>query len=286
MQNEIFWNKALETTKSAVRTKALIPLKTSKQYFRSSADDFFEIRKLETKHSITRSIYGPILNPFCPWDNSLEISTILNNHILILNKYPVQVGHMLLITNQWQPQNGWLDFHDWEALCEVNLDTQGLWFFNSSPLSGASQPHRHLQLLRRAKGEITCPRENWFLKFLNDQLSDSYKLTSSIIVKSNKIGSSTLCPDTLYKNYLNMSFDLGIGNPESNNKPLHPYNLLITSEWMALIRRSKEYAFGFSINALGFAGYLLSTNKSNVKWLKKNGPERLLEIVADPINFQ
>ena len=38
---------------------------------------------------------------------------------------------------------------DWRAIQQVNKDTSGLWFFNSSPIAGASQPHRHFQLLRR-----------------------------------------------------------------------------------------------------------------------------------------
>ena len=89
----------------------------------------------------------------------LEIDKIGDNHQLILNKYPVQKGHILLITNKWKPQNGWLDIKDWRAIQQVNNDTSGLWFFNSSPIAGASQPHRHFQLLRRSKDEISYPRK-------------------------------------------------------------------------------------------------------------------------------
>ena len=56
-----------------------------------------------------KKIYGPKQIPFCPWEKILEIDKIGDNHQLILNKYPVQKGHILLITNEWKPQNGWLD---------------------------------------------------------------------------------------------------------------------------------------------------------------------------------
>jgi ATP adenylyltransferase len=53
----------------------------------------------------------------------------------------------------------------------------------------------------------------------------------------------------------------------------------VTPEWIAMVRRRKEGAAGFSINALGFAGYLLATANSDLNWLKANGPEALLREV-------
>ena len=38
---------------------------------------------------------------------------------------------------------------------------------------------------------------------------------------------------------------------------------------------------GFGLNALAFAGYLLGTDNSEEKWLKNNGPIKLLEEVVD-----
>ena len=49
---------------------------------------------------------------------------------------------------------------------------------------------------------------------------------------------------------------------------------------MSIIRRSKDYAHGYSLNALAFAGYILNTEKSDEKWLINNGPIKLLEEVV------
>ena len=53
--------------------------------------------------------------------------------------------------------------------------------------------------------------------------------------------------------------------------------MIFTNKWMLLIKRKTDNLYGISINALGFAGYILVTEKSNIRHLKKIGPEKLLE---------
>ncbi len=273
MSLEIYWKKALDQTRLSIDNKSLYPLKTDIITSDLYQKNDFIIRKLDTSKFNKNKIYGPKQNPFCPWEKILEIDKIGDNHQLILNKYPVQKGHILLITNNWKPQNGWLDNNDWKAIQQVNKDTSGLWFFNSSPIAGASQPHRHFQLLRRSKEEITCPREKWFLEM---KLSKDFngKLRRNIIVSKFNFLENSI---SLYELYLELCNKLGLGNPISNRKPKYPYNLLITNKWIAIIKRKYDHIHGFSINGLGFAGYLLVTEKSNIYYLKKFGPEKLLE---------
>ncbi len=273
MSLEIYWNKALEQTRLSIEDNALYPLKTDIITSDLYEKDDFIIRKLDTSKFNKKNLYGPKQNPFCPWEKILEIDKIGDDHQLILNKYPVQKGHILLITNNWKPQNGWLDINDWKAIQQVNKDTSGLWFFNSSPIAGASQPHRHFQLLRRSRDEISCPREKWFLDINLEQDKNS-KLKKNIIVsKFNFLDNSV----SIFELYLELCKKLGIGDPRSNKKPISPYNILITNKWIAIIKRKKDHIHGFSINGLGFAGYLLVTEKSNINYLKKFGPEKLLE---------
>ena len=273
MSSEIYWKKALEQTRLSIDDESLCPLRTSIITSDIYQKNDFIIRKLDTSKFNKTKIYGPKQNPFCPWEKILEIDKIGDNHQLILNKYPVQKGHILLITNEWKPQNGWLDIKDWGAIQQVNKDTSGLWFFNSSPNAGASQPHRHFQLLRRSKDEISCPREKWFLEMKKDINSYS-KLKKNIIVsKFNFLDNSK----SLFELYLELAKKLGLGDHISDRKPRFPYNLLITNKWIAIIKRSNDHIHGFSVNGLGFAGYLLVTEKSDVNYLKKFGPEKLLE---------
>ncbi|MGB1622860.1 MAG: hypothetical protein ACPHAS_09360 [Synechococcus sp.] len=47
--------------------------------------------------------------------------------------------------------------------------------------------------------------------------------------------------------------------------------------------RHRDGVHGFSVNALGFAGYLLSTDESDRAWLKTEGPDVLLREVVRSI---
>ena len=273
MIKEIYWEKALKRTKSSVKSKSLIPLKTKNITTKLYSGTNLIIRELDIKNfKVTKQI-GPKVNPFKPWDKKLEISPVGRNHHLILNKYPVQLGHLLLITNDWKPQCGWLDREDWDAIKEVNNDTTGLWFFNSGPRAGASQPHRHFQLLRRGSNEMLCPRENWLLEFTNAN-NKNKKFNNKIVTKKFLL---SLDKEDLYSSYLELSKKLDLGNPKQNKKPNYPYNILLTNRWISLIRRKTDNLDGISINALGFAGYILVTKNSNINFLKEKGPDKFLE---------
>ena len=276
IRDEIYWRKALSKSVTATKVGSLVPIETRilKNYKKSNIQ--FEVRYMFDKSQLRITKDVPIENPFQPWDKDLEIAPIGPHHTLILNKYPVQVGHMLLITNNWAPQQGWLSLEDWKALEHVDQDTCGLWFFNSGPSAGASQPHRHIQLLRRRYSEIYCPRDSWFEDILNQKDKKESLLGESISVIEREYDDDA---NILYKKYLKTCMSLDIGSPELDKIPRLPYNLLISKKWMAGVRRSKESTKGFNINALGFAGYLLATKESELTWLELNGLEELLSLV-------
>ncbi len=276
MKNEFIWSRALEISRHAVDCGAVIPLDTIKYKSNEESCDY-ELRFLKSTIPNYLVVYGPKKNPFIPWDTRLEIQSINDNHTLILNKYPVQIGHMLLITNTWKPQNGWLDKDDFDAIQNVDNDTTGLWFFNSCKEAGASQPHRHFQLLPRHSNEIICPRYQWFSSLLNNKIKNTSDISHCISIKPRDQNNF----DGLYKSYKAMVNEMKVGEIDIITKPIKPYNLLITSKWIALITRETDKSNGFSINGLGFAGYFLATKRSNVDFLVKYGPEKILKDVIE-----
>lgn len=75
-----------------------------------------------------------------------------DDHQLILNKFAIVPEHFLLVTNRFEPQTGLLDYGDlvatYNCIRAYEKENREVFvFFNSGPHSGASQPHRHLQLL-------------------------------------------------------------------------------------------------------------------------------------------
>ena len=89
--------------------------------------------------------------------------------------------------------------------------------------------------------------------------------------------------EMLHQLYLSLAHDLELGTPFQADQPRGAYNLLLSRDWMAMVRRRTEGIRGFSVNALGFAGSLLSTETSDRAWIKQSGPEALLHAVVDPV---
>ncbi len=281
---EKYSKAALLQSIKAINRSALVPLKTEIILKNKNYSNEFIIRRLISNLPPHLNSCGPRPNPFIPWDKNLEIAKIFDDHILILNKYPVQKGHMLLITSQWQPQNGWLTRKDWKAVSEIENDTKGLWFFNSGPKAGASQPHRHIQLLPRTHHELICPRDEWFTKQMINDVEKFDFDCSSYIIAERKREISCKSTDLLYKQYIELCKVMQVGDPSIDAKPNVPYNLVFSDNWISLFRRRMDSMNGFSINGLGFAGYILAINRSDIAWLEKTGPHVLLKEVLLPIN--
>ena len=260
---------------------ALVPLKTSLTHLMGEGGTSFELRHLLSATPKHLRAAGPKPNPFLPWDQRLEVERIGDSHVVILNKYPVQSAHMLLITQTWQPQTGWLSLDDWRALALVDATTTGLWFFNSGPNAGASQPHRHLQLLPRGAGEPICARQDWFRRCA----AGSTAQADGLLFRSSRVAPLTfpLTGEMLHQIYLSIAGELGLGSPSNDSCPRGAYNLLLSRQWMAIVRRQTEGIRGFSVNALGFAGSLLSTDESDREWIQRSGPEALLHAVVEAV---
>jgi sulfate adenylyltransferase (ADP) / ATP adenylyltransferase len=105
----------------------------------------------------------PRFDPFANPPPALHIANIPSKsptHCLVLNKFPVIPEHFILATLEDKPQTDLLEpddlfatygcLHAWEAEAgheERPGDSRLFAFFNSGEHSGASQPHRHLQML-------------------------------------------------------------------------------------------------------------------------------------------
>ena len=222
-----------------------------------------EVRRLLRRHPRRSTEHQGQANPFLPPDQRLVLKTWGPAHTILLNKYPVRPGHLLLITNGEQPQSGWLNSEDWQAAAALLERQDGLLFFNSGPVAGASQPHRHLQLLPRLPGWPCFPWEAWI-----NQPDGVYpwRLRKTSLLKRDGDLATTM--DRIYGQQL---ASLGLGSVREHSQPQGAYNLLITSHWFITIPRQREEHQGVNINALGFAGMVLVTDRTNPAWLAAGG---------------
>ncbi len=274
---ELLWQAALERSASALGSGALVPLST--ELVPAAAHGSFVVRRLLSQTPKHLRTAGPKPNPFLPWDPALEVERLGTTHLALLNKYPVQEGHILLISQEWQPQAGWLSSSDWRAVAQVGADTGGLWFFNSCAAAGASQPHRHLQLLPRRSGDLTCPLAPSIQAQLRGE-QPPWPWCYSVSPRLQATAGLDAAAAELESLYHHHSAVLDLGTPQRDPVPRQPYNLLFDDQWFMTVQRTREHWAGFSVNALGFAGSLLLTDRSDQHWLERHGPLALLEAVA------
>ncbi len=222
-----------------------------------------EVRRLLWRRTRGSTGHRTQANPFLPPDQRLVLRTWGPAHTILLNKYPIRSGHLLLITNGEQPQSGWLGLQDWQAAAALLERQDGLLFFNSGPVAGASQPHRHLQLLPRLPGRPCFPWEAWLT-----QLDGIYPWRLCKTPLPKQAGDLAATMNRLYGQQLAA---LGLGSAKDHSQPQGAYNLLITSDWFITIPRRREEHQGININALGFAGMMLVTDQTDAAWLAAGG---------------
>jgi ATP adenylyltransferase len=92
------------------------------------------------------------IDPFLDPPKAMFITEFPPSHILVLNKFAIVREHFILATKTFKKQTDLLEAEDLGATfaCIKAWRAHGkelFAFFNSGEHSGASQPHRHIQLL-------------------------------------------------------------------------------------------------------------------------------------------
>ncbi len=202
-------------------------------------------------------------NPFLPPDPRLTVCDWGPEHALILNKFPIFADHLLLISRDFVPQTAPLALSDWVAARSLLRAADGLLFYNGGEVAGASQPHRHIQLVRTPLG----PGEG---AFPTEGALDSGALGISVAGADMPED-----PAEAYALYQTLHQALGLHDAR-------PYNLLATARRLWLIPRSAEHFQGVSVNALGFAGSFLVRSEAAADALTAAGPLEALRQTGAP----
>jgi ATP adenylyltransferase len=216
-------------------------------------------------------------NPFLPYDEAMFVADVSETHVALLNRFNVIEHHLLIVTRRFEDQEAPLTLRDFEALSACMAGFAGLGFYNGGQAAGASQPHKHLQLvpLPFAGNSVAVPVEPLLagasgppgpvegLPFRHEVA----RIESRPADETGRVARAWL---DLYESMTNSLAVAG-----------RPYNLLVTREWMMLVRRSCEHFDSISVNALGFAGSLFVRNERELDLVKRTGPMNVLRAVAE-----
>ncbi|MFB2938642.1 phosphorylase [Aerosakkonemataceae cyanobacterium BLCC-F154] len=295
-ESSILWRRLVEQTEYALKCGALQSIPTNYEFVEQGGVRFLVriltnlVRKDAAKSSEKKD---KNFNPFLPYEEDLFVADISQTHVCLLNKFNVVEHHLLIVTRDFVEQESWLDLADFQAMWLVLAEIDGLAFYNSGRVAGASQRHKHLQL-------VALPLVDDEIDFPIAPLLKTAKFEAGVgiipdlpfvhaIAKFDPSGinSPDLAAEMTLKCYLNLQKAVGLLNDveEISDRPNGAYNLLATREWMMIVPRSQEFFQGISINSLGFAGALLVKNQEQKQLLVETGPLNILTAVAKPRNF-
>ncbi len=182
-----------------------------------------------------------------------------------------------------------LTAHDFEAvwICMAEFDCLG--FYNGGREAGASQQHKHLQIvpLPLAPEGPSVPIEPLLVRAEGKDVTTVPGF--SFLHAFQRLGpglarSPNLAAKTTFEFYSNMLKNVGMTPPAANGeiRQTLPYCFLMTREWMLLVPRSKEFFEDISLNSLAFAGSFFVRSEKQLERLKSLGPLKALRSVAIP----
>ena len=282
------WQKIVQRTEAATACGKLHSIETDFHPLQQDGIEFVVRVATNLKRKAKQKQAQPDFNPFLPPETELTVSDISPTHLSVLNKFNVVNHHLLIVTREFEHQEQLLTLADFEALWHCLPQYPSLGFYNGGVAAGASQLHKHLQLvpLPLYEGSPAYPFEALYS-------SDAYpeeirqlpslpfqhawrRLPKGLEQDPAKAAALTW---TLYRKMLQSVAIHPIQDSDGEIQSA-PYNLLLTKQWMLLVPRSREYWEKISVNALGYVGSLFIQDLADLEKLRKYGPMNLLKAVS------
>lgn len=247
-------------------------------------------------------------NPFANPSAALKIADLGPSHYLVLNKFAIVPEHFILATTEFKHQTHVLEAADLDAtracIKAYGSDGQGsglFAFFNCGEHSGASQPHRHIQLLpvARMKDGLEGPdKEAWgvLAEHLVDGAVAPFKTFSERI-------STDMTGDDLWAVYVRLyrqACHAVLGSEKeapAEGEVVISYNMAMTSTTLTIcprvsegseIRNKEEEVVGkLALNGTVLAGTALVKSEGEWDALKADDAklESLLGAIGLPSNI-
>lgn len=277
------------TSERARASGALVPLDTEVRLVPDGGVTFLVRVSANVAHKQAAAAVSdaPTDDPFAPpYETDLYVGDISDTHAALLNKFNVLDDHVLLVTRARAEQTEMLGTADFETLLLGLSGMDGLAFYNGGTEAGASQPHKHLQLvpLPLAPNGPALP----FADLLERTQMDG--ATGHIPEIPFRHAVAPMRAEWFEDPVRHASDALALAeslwqalghDPRVAQQPV-PYNLLATRRWMWLVPRRQDKYAGLPVNALAFAGGLLAPDEEAFDRLCTLGPMSLLQATAEP----
>jgi sulfate adenylyltransferase (ADP) / ATP adenylyltransferase len=227
----------------------------------------------------------PDFNPFLNPDPELTVGPIGDEHVAILNKFPVCEGHLVLARREFEEQLVPLARSDFAALAVIMGEAGGIGLYNGGTAGGASQPHKHVQWMPEAEGNASL---RMFTPGLPADPPDQGVATHPALpmkhcfvrVRCGKDVAVDVAADSLHAGFLRACEELDL-RPDADGR-LPPYNMLAGDGWLLLVPRSREHFEDISVSSVFFAGTLYTRTPEQIEAIRRARPLRALAAVGYP----
>ena len=288
------WERLTQQTEYARQTGALQSIATDFQFIQQddiaflvrSVSNLARKQKAQKQQKQKEIKTGKYFDPFLPYEEDLFVSNISPTHLCLLNKFNVVEHHLLIVTRAFEEQDELLNIKDFVALWACMQEIDGLAFYNGGKIAGASQRHKHLQLvpLPFIPNTDIVPIQPAIdqVVFTNSVGTiPSFPFLHAIArIKITELDSPLAAAKVMLDCYYSLLETVGLSIDPDNSLQLGAYNLLATRNWMLLVPRKQEAFASISINSLGFAGSLFVRDRTSLELLQELSPMAILNGVS------
>ncbi|KAI8886045.1 HIT-like protein [Backusella circina FSU 941] len=236
-------------------------------------------------------------NPFLNPSPALVVKE-LDEHLILLNKFAVISEHILVVTKEFRRQTEPPLPNDlYESFkCIQEFGYQpSLAFYNCGPDSGASQGHKHVQVIPLQREQSPQPPIKKLFDDIPDRkLGQIYAISKLPFVNVIMGLDGNIIRNASPKDLTDYLGQMFFGLLDAMYQQLREnatdipksYNFLMTQEFIMLVPRTKESAVvegtTFSLNSLAFAGMLLCKTEKELETLKaqENLVDLLLQVAV------
>lgn len=268
-----FWADVVDRAEAALAAGAMHSFECALEFVQDAGVEFVirvatMLPQGETAAGRTLSAPKLAADPFAEPEPELVVRDLTATHRALLNKFSVVREHLLVVTKRFEDQRALLDERDFEALAVCMEDAEVLAFYNGGAEAGASQGHKHLQVVtlplsprHAVPMDALLPRGGHTLPFRH---------------AFARLAPGDVCrPAQALRTYEELHRAAGL-------QLAQPYNLLVTHEWMLVVPRARDKFEGVSINSLGFAGSFFVRDAKHAHAIATAPPMAVLKSVAMP----
>jgi ATP adenylyltransferase len=265
-----------DATRCALASGALQPIETETTLLDDDGVRFVvrAVSSLARKNEARRA--AAATDPLGHYDPDLFVADLAPSHYVLLNKFHLLAGHVLLVTRRFERQESLLTIEDFAALITCLSEIDGLGFYNGGIEAGASQPRKHLQLVPLPLAPES-PDEVPMQRRVGGSPGLTFKHAFSRIAPQ----ASAPVLHALYRDLLQRCGISAVAAAQGEFQSA-AYNLLVRRSWMLVVPRSRARFESIPVNALGFAGSLFVRSKQDLERVRTVGPMHVLRAVAVP----